>query len=242
MGGGYGYSEFEKREDVFLLKRSTFLAGGTLIGRCRIWKNLGDMAENVRCFARNRIGVEKRSFVWNLEDQHFSAGERVHLSDKIDGERYRLDVCESLFGLCLSEYISSQSQEVPSIYSYCYQYSSEVLAFFIGWSCLFSQAAMTAAICKVAAILVNQWTDHALEKLLENSPFTFPDSLPSIAFVLAFIIFILTGINETVAWFVFFIPVSFLLLLTSFAITRAANKEESFLYSDKLIGVRSVDE
>ncbi|XP_055953516.1 probable cationic amino acid transporter [Argiope bruennichi] len=145
-------------------------------------------------------------------------------------------------GLCLSEYISSQTQEVPSIYSCCYQYSSEVLAFFIGWSCLFSQAAMTAAICKVAAILVDQWTDHALQKLLEHSPLTFPDSLPSIAFVLAFIIFVLTGINETVAWFVFFIPFSFILLLTSFAITRTANKEESFLYSDKLIGVRSVDE
>ncbi|GBN51153.1 hypothetical protein AVEN_18703-1 [Araneus ventricosus] len=68
VGGGYGYSEFEKREDVFMLKRSTFLAGGTLTTRCRIWKNLGDMAENVRCFALTRIGVEKRSFVWNLEN------------------------------------------------------------------------------------------------------------------------------------------------------------------------------
>ncbi|GBN51151.1 hypothetical protein AVEN_18701-1 [Araneus ventricosus] len=67
-GGGYGYPKFEKREDVFILKRSTFLPKDTLTVRCKIWKNLGDMAENVRCFALTRIGVEKRSFVWNLEE------------------------------------------------------------------------------------------------------------------------------------------------------------------------------
>ncbi|GBN88851.1 hypothetical protein AVEN_176736-1 [Araneus ventricosus] len=67
-GRDYGYPKFVKREDVFILKRSTFLPKDTLTARCRIWKNVGEMTENVRCFARTRIGVEKRSFLWNLEN------------------------------------------------------------------------------------------------------------------------------------------------------------------------------
>ncbi|GFQ89027.1 uncharacterized protein TNCT_41531 [Trichonephila clavata] len=145
-------------------------------------------------------------------------------------------------GLCLSEYISSQSQDVPSIYSCCYQYSSEILAFFIGWSWLFSQAAMVAAICKLSAMLVDQWTNNALQKLLEQSFITHPDSLLSIAFALAFVLFVLTGLSETIVWFVLFIPVAFFLILTSFAITRASNKEESFLYSENMLEIRSVEE
>ncbi|GFU78231.1 AA_permease domain-containing protein [Trichonephila clavipes] len=153
-----------------------------------------------------------------------------------------LIVCHSFLGLCLSEYISSQSQDVPSIYSCCYQYSSEILAFFIGWSWLFSQAAMVAAICKLSAMLVDQWTNNALHKWLEQSFFTHPDSLLSIAFALAFVLFVLTGLSETIVWFVLFIPVAFFLILTSFAITRASNKEESFLYSEDMLEIRSVEE
>ncbi|CAL1287635.1 unnamed protein product [Larinioides sclopetarius] len=66
--GCYGYDEFKKREDVFILKRPTFLPRDTLIVRCRIWKVEEDMKKDVRCFARTRIGVEKRSFVWKLEN------------------------------------------------------------------------------------------------------------------------------------------------------------------------------
>ncbi|GBM11950.1 Speckle-type POZ protein B [Araneus ventricosus] len=65
---GRGYPHFEKREDVFVTKRSIFLPQDTLTARCRIWKSDGEMAEDVQCFARTRIGVQRRSFLWNVKN------------------------------------------------------------------------------------------------------------------------------------------------------------------------------
>ncbi|GBN91976.1 Speckle-type POZ protein B [Araneus ventricosus] len=67
-GEGKGWMKFEKREEVFIAKRSTFLPEDILTARCRIWKSVVDMPQNVQCFARTRIGVQKISFVWNLEN------------------------------------------------------------------------------------------------------------------------------------------------------------------------------
>ncbi|CAL1294599.1 unnamed protein product [Larinioides sclopetarius] len=63
----YGFSKFGKREDVFILKRSTFLPQDALIVRCRIWKTAGEMTEDIRCFARTRIGIQRRSFQWSVK-------------------------------------------------------------------------------------------------------------------------------------------------------------------------------
>ncbi|GBM11946.1 Speckle-type POZ protein B [Araneus ventricosus] len=65
---GRGFPQFETLKDVFVTKRSTFLPQDTLIARCKIWKSDGEMAEDVRCFARTRIGVQKRSFLWNVNN------------------------------------------------------------------------------------------------------------------------------------------------------------------------------
>ncbi|KAF8771296.1 BTB and MATH domain-containing protein 43 [Argiope bruennichi] len=63
----YGFDEFEKRYEVFVVKRSIFLPDDILRVRCRIWKSVGEITEKGQWFARTCIGVEKRSFVWNIE-------------------------------------------------------------------------------------------------------------------------------------------------------------------------------
>ncbi|KAF8771295.1 TD and POZ domain-containing protein 5 [Argiope bruennichi] len=70
-GTGYGLDKFVKREDVFLTKRSEFLPQNTLTVRCKIWKCTRELLQDVCCSARTRIGAEKRSFLWKIEN--FSA-------------------------------------------------------------------------------------------------------------------------------------------------------------------------
>ncbi|GBM31306.1 TD and POZ domain-containing protein 4 [Araneus ventricosus] len=65
---GYGFLEFVKREEVYDTKRSIFLPEDTLTVRCRMWKIGETMLRDVRYFARTRIGVEKISFWWDLEN------------------------------------------------------------------------------------------------------------------------------------------------------------------------------
>ncbi|GBM11958.1 Speckle-type POZ protein B [Araneus ventricosus] len=67
-GEEFGYNVFQKREDVYISKRSTFLPQNTLRARCKIWKGVGEMTEDVRCTAYTRIGVEKRNFLWNVKN------------------------------------------------------------------------------------------------------------------------------------------------------------------------------
>ncbi|GBO28546.1 TD and POZ domain-containing protein 4 [Araneus ventricosus] len=65
---GYGCHRFATLKDVYDTKRSMFLPQNTLTVRCKIWKKGESMDQDVRYFARTRIGVEKRSFLWNLEE------------------------------------------------------------------------------------------------------------------------------------------------------------------------------
>ncbi|GBM31265.1 hypothetical protein AVEN_91268-1 [Araneus ventricosus] len=65
---GYGFPEFAKREEVYDTERSIFLHQDTLTVRCRIWKEGESISQEVRYFARTRIGVEKRYFLWNLQE------------------------------------------------------------------------------------------------------------------------------------------------------------------------------
>ncbi|GBL91390.1 hypothetical protein AVEN_146403-1, partial [Araneus ventricosus] len=60
--------KFVSRNEVFTVRRSVFLPQDTLTARCRIWKSVGEMSKDVQCFARTRIAVEKRSFLWNIEN------------------------------------------------------------------------------------------------------------------------------------------------------------------------------
>ncbi|GBM94448.1 Protein roadkill [Araneus ventricosus] len=61
-------SESVSRNDVFSARRSVYLLQDTLTVRCRMWKNAGEMLKDVQCFARTRIAVEKRSFLWSIEN------------------------------------------------------------------------------------------------------------------------------------------------------------------------------
>ncbi|CAL1280037.1 unnamed protein product [Larinioides sclopetarius] len=70
-GIGRGFPAFVKREEVFDTKRTIFMPKDTLTVRCKIWKNGESVLQNVRCFARTRLRIERRSFMWNLEN--FSA-------------------------------------------------------------------------------------------------------------------------------------------------------------------------
>ncbi|GBN01132.1 hypothetical protein AVEN_189196-1 [Araneus ventricosus] len=57
-----------KQEEVYF-KRSEFLPQDTLTVRCRMWKKGEEMLQDVR---RTRIGVEKRTFFWNLGKLQYS--------------------------------------------------------------------------------------------------------------------------------------------------------------------------
>ncbi|GFT56855.1 hypothetical protein TNCV_2522531 [Trichonephila clavipes] len=53
-------------------ERQKFVPHDILTVRCRMWKNFGQMIEERQCFARTRIGVERRSFVWTIPKPSFN--------------------------------------------------------------------------------------------------------------------------------------------------------------------------
>ncbi|CAL1262210.1 unnamed protein product [Larinioides sclopetarius] len=63
-----GTGEFVSWNKLFCVKRPLFLLPDTLTARCRIRKSVGEMSKDVQCFARTRIGIEKRSLQWNIEN------------------------------------------------------------------------------------------------------------------------------------------------------------------------------
>ncbi|XP_055938545.1 speckle-type POZ protein-like isoform X2 [Argiope bruennichi] len=63
-----GSDKFKVRNDVFVLNRSIYLPEDKLTARCRIWKRHGQMIEDVQCFARTRICIERESFLWNIRN------------------------------------------------------------------------------------------------------------------------------------------------------------------------------
>ncbi|XP_055951559.1 speckle-type POZ protein-like [Argiope bruennichi] len=67
-GEGYGCRSFAKKKEVFNTKRSIFLPQDTLTARCKMWIKGDVMTQDGQCFARTRMEVEKRSFLWNLEN------------------------------------------------------------------------------------------------------------------------------------------------------------------------------
>lgn len=62
----WGSSEFVKRDEVFQIKRKDFLPRDVLTARCRIWNCIGKVTKEGLCLARTQIGVERRSFMWNI--------------------------------------------------------------------------------------------------------------------------------------------------------------------------------
>lgn len=136
-------------------------------------------------------------------------------------------------GLCVSEYITLHHQEVPSIYSCCYQNSSEVLAFLIGWFWILSQSALVACICKILTFCLNQWTEYNFEKLLEHVFFSYAAEVPSALFILGFTFVILTGVVESTLWYYVLMP--FLLMaVTVISVLAWIAEGENWAVMDKL--------
>ncbi|GFX41324.1 TD and POZ domain-containing protein 5 [Trichonephila clavipes] len=61
----WGYPKFVKRDEVLKIRRKDYLPGNVLTVQCKMWSN-NEVINNGHCFARTRIGVERRSFVWNI--------------------------------------------------------------------------------------------------------------------------------------------------------------------------------
>lgn len=51
-------------EDVFITRRAEFLSNDTLSLRCRMWIVGKQVALNNLCFARTRLGLDRRTIVW----------------------------------------------------------------------------------------------------------------------------------------------------------------------------------
>ncbi|GFS53429.1 TD and POZ domain-containing protein 2 [Nephila pilipes] len=67
-GKGWGFEDFLKREELFHSKRTSYLPKDTLTVCCKMWESSGIMKQDGRCFARSRIVIERKSFVWTLDE------------------------------------------------------------------------------------------------------------------------------------------------------------------------------
>ncbi|GFY68313.1 TD and POZ domain-containing protein 3 [Trichonephila inaurata madagascariensis] len=64
-GKDIGFPEILKKE-LLRSQRQQFLTEDILTARCRMWKKFGEIIEQRQYFARTRIGIERRSFVWTV--------------------------------------------------------------------------------------------------------------------------------------------------------------------------------
>ncbi|GFS29512.1 hypothetical protein NPIL_205531 [Nephila pilipes] len=67
---------FAKREEVMETKRDIFLSQDTLRVRCRLWMTDGKAVAPMTAFARTKLRIEKRNFLWDI--QRFSSPEPCH--------------------------------------------------------------------------------------------------------------------------------------------------------------------
>ncbi|XP_055952081.1 speckle-type POZ protein B-like isoform X3 [Argiope bruennichi] len=78
---GWGSLEFQERESVFA-KKSAYLPQNILTIRCRMWKSTGEMQMDGLCVARTRIGIEKKVFLWKI-DNFITLDERREITFKL---------------------------------------------------------------------------------------------------------------------------------------------------------------
>ncbi|GFT01640.1 TD and POZ domain-containing protein 3 [Nephila pilipes] len=63
----HGCKKFVKRSEVFRIRRKDFLSEDVLIARCRLWNAVRHVTKDGLCTARTRIGLERKSFLWNIK-------------------------------------------------------------------------------------------------------------------------------------------------------------------------------
>ncbi|PRD22121.1 UNVERIFIED_CONTAM: Tdpoz2 [Trichonephila clavipes] len=59
--------KFVKCDEVLKIRRNVYLPGNVLTARCRMWNNIQEDTEYGHCFARTRIGVQRKLLVWNIK-------------------------------------------------------------------------------------------------------------------------------------------------------------------------------
>ncbi|GBN88971.1 Speckle-type POZ protein [Araneus ventricosus] len=58
----------ESGDEVFFQRRDEFLPNDELTVRCRMFRTGTEISKSDTCFARTRLGVDRRSFVWAVRD------------------------------------------------------------------------------------------------------------------------------------------------------------------------------
>ncbi|GFY37733.1 MATH domain-containing protein [Trichonephila inaurata madagascariensis] len=64
-------------KEIFLVKGTNNLLQDNLTICCKIWKCDGDMVKSVEYVARTRMGVERRSFDWDVEQFAFGSQKKA---------------------------------------------------------------------------------------------------------------------------------------------------------------------
>ncbi|GBN37599.1 hypothetical protein AVEN_76580-1 [Araneus ventricosus] len=59
---------FEDSDEVFFQRRAEFLPNDTLTVRCRMRRTGTEISKPDSCFARTRLGVDRRSIVWDIKE------------------------------------------------------------------------------------------------------------------------------------------------------------------------------
>ncbi|GFY55611.1 TD and POZ domain-containing protein 3 [Trichonephila inaurata madagascariensis] len=81
-----GFSEFMKKESLQFHKKQS-PPEDILTARCRMWKKFGQITEERQCFARTRIGVERRSFVWTIPEFSSYGEKKFDIKSILDDKR-----------------------------------------------------------------------------------------------------------------------------------------------------------
>ncbi|GFY70126.1 TD and POZ domain-containing protein 2 [Trichonephila inaurata madagascariensis] len=66
-GYDWGEGEFIRHDEVLKIRKKDFLPEDALIARCRIWNCIRAVKIEEHCFARTRIVVERKSYLWNIK-------------------------------------------------------------------------------------------------------------------------------------------------------------------------------
>lgn len=90
-----------------------------------------------------------------------------------------------------------------------------------------SQIAVISAICKVLTAHVNDWSNDIPRKFLESIFKDYAKDVPCLVFVLIFVLFILTGFAETTAWYVLFVPITFVMVAAMYIIGCIISNSEN---------------
>ena len=80
---------------------------------------------------------------------------------------------------------------------------------------------------------MNEWSSDVPRKFLEKIFFDYATDVPSLIFVLFFILFILTGFAETTIWYILFIPLAFVMIAAMY-LMNFINSDTERPVADKL--------